>query len=662
MKEEQKAMLGKIADNIRILSMDGVQKANSGHPGLPLGCAEIGAYLYGYHLNHNPKDPDWVNRDRVILSAGHGSMWLYSCLHLSGFNLPLDELKSFRQLHSKTPGHPEFGETEGVETTTGPLGQGLATAVGQALGLKILASKFNTKEHTILDSKVFVLCGDGCMMEGITSEASSLAGHLGLDNLVVIYDSNKISLDGPLSQCCSEDTKTRYKSYGWDVFEVDGHSADELEKTIAGIRKNQKRPCFIEAHTIIGKGSPHKEGTNSAHGSPLGDDEIALTKKALGLPSDAFHVFEEVKDHFKAKLVEDKKHQDKWNDTFKAWTSANPDLAKTFDEMYKKEEPASLEKDLLGIEMPDAVAGRAASNTVLNFLGDRLSYFYGGSADLSCSDKTLMDKLGIIQPGDFNGRNIKYGVREFAMGAMNTGLSQTHMIFPYCGTFFTFSDYMRNAIRLAALMKVKVAYQFTHDSIYVGEDGPTHEPIEHVMSLRAMPNLHVIRPGNGMEVKMAWLSALRYQGPTAVILSRQGLSDHKGSHVPFKDAVGRGGYILSKEKSKPDFTIFGTGSELSLAADVAEALRAKGKDVRVVSMPCWEIFEDQDDAYKQSVVGGDLGVRVSIEAGASLGWHHYIGREGVAVCMDTFGASAPGNEVGAYFGFTVDAILKRLSV
>ncbi len=658
---EDKATFGKIANNIRILSMDAVQKANSGHPGLPLGCAEIGAYLYGYHLNHNPKDPTWINRDRVILSAGHGSMWLYSCLHLSGFNLPLDELKSFRQLHSKTPGHPEFGETDGVETTTGPLGQGLATAVGQALGLKILADKFNTKEHTILDSKVFVLCGDGCMMEGITSEASSLAGHLKLDNLIVLYDSNKVSLDGPLSQCCSEDTKTRYKSYGWDVFEVDGHNADEIEKTIKGIRKNQTRPCFIEAHTIIGKGSPNRQGTNGVHGSPLGDDELAATKKALGLPAEPFYVYDEVKGHFKEKLIEDQKHQDSWNETFKAWSTANPDLSKTFDKMYKKELPADFEKELLALDMPDTVAGRAASHTVLNFIGEKLPFFYGGSADLSCSDKTLMDKLGLIQPGDFSGRNIKYGVREFAMGAMNSGLAQTHMIIPYCGTFFTFSDYMRNAIRLSALMKVQVAYQFTHDSVYVGEDGPTHEPVEHLMSLRAMPNLHVIRPGNGMEVKMAWLAAFHYQGPTAVVLSRQGLPDHKGSHIGYNESMGRGGYILSKEKNKPDFTIFATGSELGLASEVTEALRAKGKDVRLVSMPCWEIFEKQDQDYKDSIVGGDLGKRISIEAGASLGWHHYIGQNGMTVCIDTFGASAPGNEVGAYFGFTVDAILKRLS-
>ncbi len=662
MKKEQAALLGEVANSIRVLSMDAVQKANSGHPGLPLGCAELGAYLYGHFLKHNPSNPLWLNRDRVVLSAGHGSMWLYSCLHLSGFDLPLDELKRFRQLHSKTPGHPEYGETAGVETTTGPLGQGLATAVGQALGLKILAEKFNTKEHKIFDSKVIVVCGDGCMMEGITSEASSLAGHLGLDNLIVCYDSNKISLDGPLPQSCSEDTKARYQAYGWDVHEVDGNNLEDLDKTLAKVRSNQTKPCFIECHTIIGKGSPNKEGTHKVHGSPLGEEEVAATKKALGLPEEAFYVPGEVRDYFAKLQKEQAQEEAKWQETFAAWKSANPQLAEELAVMIEKKLPQDMEAQLQNLEMKDPIAGRAASNAVINFLADKLPYIYGGSADLSCSDKTLMDNYPLIGPKNFAGRNIKYGVREFAMGAMNSGLAQTQAILPYCGTFFTFSDYMRNAIRLAALMRVHVIYQFTHDSIFVGEDGPTHEPIEHLSSLRAMPNLHVIRPGDSHEVKMAWLSALRYQGPTAIVLTRQALPTLAGTGVSFEEGMAKGAYIVKKEKNKPDFTFFATGSELSLAMDVASELEKKGKDVRVISMPCWELFEHQSAAYKESIVGGDLGKRVSIEAGSELGWHKYIGSDGIAVSMHTFGASAPAKEIAKEHGFTVEGVLSQLSL
>ncbi len=657
---EDKKMFAKMANTIRGLSMDAVQKANSGHPGLPMGCAEIGAYLYGYALKHNPQNPKWLGRDRLVLSAGHGSMWLYSCLHLAGFNVSLEDIKNFRKIHSKTPGHPEYGHTEGVEATTGPLGQGTGNAVGMALGLKILAKKFNTSDHKLFDSKVFCLCSDGDMMEGINHEVGCLAGHLKLDNLIYIYDSNNICLDGPLSETDSEDTLSRYKAYGWDVYEMDGHNLDEIHATVSAARENQKKPVFILARTIIGKGSPHKAGTHHAHGSPLGPDEVAASKAALGLPEEPFYVPKALETFFQQKRVEEQKLEDAWDETFRFWAKSNPELKSTFDKMLNHEVPADLEEKLWHLDISGSVAGRKASNLVINFLADLLPDLYGGSADLSGSDLTMLKDFPIITPGHFEGRNIKYGVREFGMAAIANGLELTQMITPFVGTFLTFSDYMRNAIRLACLSKLHVIYQFTHDSIFLGEDGPTHQPIEHYASLRTIPHLHVIRPADSNEVKMAWIAALNYKYPTAILLTRQNLPTLSQTKVPYNDGLGRGGYIVKKEKQKPDYTLFATGSELSLALNVAEGLEKRGKDVRVVSMPCTEIFDAQDDAYRSSIIGGDLGTRVSIEAGVDLGWHKYIGLEGIPICMEGFGASAPAGVLAEEFGFTVDAILARL--
>ncbi len=657
---EVKRIFGKIANTIRVLSMDAVQKANSGHPGLPMGCAELGAYLYGYALRHNPQHPRWLNRDRLVLSAGHGSMWLYSCLHLAGFNLSLEEIKHFRQLHSKTPGHPEYDETDGVEATTGPLGQGTGNAVGMALGMKILGAKFNTPEYPIIDSKVFCLCSDGDMMEGISHEASALAGHLKLDNLIFIYDSNHICLDGPLSECHSEDTLARYRAYGWDVYEVDGHDFDQLHSTISKARENQKKPVFILAHTTIARGSPHKAGTHHAHGSPLGPEEVAATKTALGLSEEPFYIPKAVQTYFHDKLEEDKKREEEWQDRFRLWAKTAPELKKELDSMAEHTLPADLEEKLWVLDISGSVAGRKASSTVVNFLADLLPDLYGGSADLSCSDLTMLKNYPIISPGHFEGRNIKFGVREFSMGTIANGLAYTQMITPFVGTFLTFSDYLRNSIRIGSLSKLHVIYQFTHDSIFLGEDGPTHQPIEHYAALRAIPHLHVIRPGDSNEVKMAWLAALIYKYPTAILLSRQALPTLAQTKVSFSEGVGRGAYILQKEKAKADFTLFATGSELHLALDVAEDLEKRGKDVRVVSMPCWEIFELQADDYRNSVIGGDLGKRVSIEAGVDLGWHKYIGIDGIAICMDGYGASAPASALEEEFGFTVDSILERI--
>ena len=660
MDAELKKQLGKIANTIRELSIEAVQKANSGHPGLPMGCAEFGAYLYGVLLRHNPKNPKWLNRDRFVLSAGHGSMLLYSLLHLAGFGLSIDEIKSFRQLHSKTPGHPECHITAGVEATTGPLGQGVGNAIGQALGLKILGTKFNTGDYPLFNSKVYCLAGDGCIMEGVSAEAASLAGHLGLDNIVLIYDANKVTLDGFLEESDSEDTKKRFEAYGWDVFDIDGYDLDQMDNIFTSIQQEQKKPCFVMMHTIIGKGSPNKAGTHKVHGSPLGAEEVEATKKALGLPEEEFYVPQTVNAFFEQKLSKDVVLEQKWKSMFRAWSESRPDLYKVFMQMAEKRLPEDLEELLSKIEIKSPMASRSASQFVLSVLGDLLPQLYGGSADLSGSDMTMMKKFPLIAPGNFAGRNIKYGVREFAMGTMATGLAETDMITPFIGTFLTFSDYMRNAIRLAALSKIPVIYQFTHDSIFLGEDGPTHQPIEHLAALRAIPNLHVIRPADNAEVKMAWIAALRYRGPTALVLSRQNLPDLEGTHVHYDHGMGKGAYIVKKEGNKPDFTLFATGSEVSLALDVAIALEKLGKTVRVVSMPCWEIFEEQSEAYKNSIVGGDLGQRVSIEAGVSFGWPKWIGHDGMAICIDSFGESAPMGDLAAEFGFTVDSILDRL--
>lgn len=660
MDPELKQILTKIANTIRGLSMDAVQKADSGHPGLPLGCAELGAYLYGYFLKHNPKNSQWANRDRFILSAGHGSMWLYACLYLAGYKISLEDIKHFRQLNSCTPGHPESFMSDGVESTTGPLGQGVGNAVGQALGLKLLAAKFNTDKYKIFNSKVYVLMGDGCVMEGVASEASCLAGHLRLDNLIAIYDANKVSLDGPLEESCSEDTKARYRAYGWDVFEVNGHDFDAIDAVFSQILQRQERPCLIVAHTIIGKGAPNKAGTNKAHGSPLGSEEIKAAKEALGIPLEDFYVPQTVLDFFHTKNLQDIEEEEKWQKIWELWARENPEKLKEYEQMHDHALPADLEKRLWQIQIKGPLSGRKASQEVLNVLADLLPQLYGGSADLSSSDMTMLKKYPLIGPGQFQGRNIKYGVREFGMATMATGLYQTGYIVPYIGTFLAFSDYMRNAIRLAALQHAQVIYQFTHDSIFLGEDGPTHQAVEHCAALRAIPQLQVIRPADSHEVRMAWIAALQFKGPTAIILSRQNLPDLEETNLSYAEGLGRGAYIVRCEKNKPDFTLVATGSELYLALNVAEELEKLGKSVRVISMPCWELFEKQDVEYKDRLFEGDLGKRVCIEAGVDLGWHKYIGRQGISICVECFGASAPASVLAKEFGFTIENILERI--
>lgn len=659
MDSELKNILGKIAATVKGLSMDAVQKANSGHPGMPMGCAEIGAYLWGHLLRYNSEDTRWVARDRVILSAGHGSMWLYSFLHLAGYKITMDDIKNFRQLHSVTPGHPEYHITHGVEATTGPLGQGVGNAVGLALAYKILGEKFNTKEHTLFKNKIYCVAGDGCLMEGISSEASSLAGHLNLNNLVLIYDSNNICLDGPTSECFTEDTKARYKAYGFEVYEMDAYDFDQIDKVFTAIQNHQSKPVLIVAHTIIGKGSPNKAGTHHAHGSPLGEDEVKLTKKELGLPEETFYVSHEVTEFFKKRKAIGAHLEKEWHDLYRNWAKANPELEKEFVKMKNKTLPENLEEELFKIPLKAPLAGRVASQNVLNYLGKVLPFIYGGSADLSGSDMTMMKEFPIIKTNDFKGRNFKFGVREFAMGTIVNGISCTDMILPYCGTFLTFSDYMRNSIRLAALSGYHVIYQFTHDSIFLGEDGPTHQPVEHLAALRAIPHLHVIRPADNWEVKMSWIAALNYKGPTALVLTRQNLPELSGTKVPYKDGVGRGAYIVKKESKAPDLVLIATGSEVWLALDVATKLESMGKSVRVVSMPCWQLFDKQPEEYKKNLIP-KAAKKVSIEAASAFGWSKYIGPEGISIHVEGFGLSAPMAALQKEFGFTVDAIVDKV--
>jgi transketolase len=661
LSEDLQQDLHLIANTIRGLSIDAVQKANSGHPGLPLGCADIAAYLYGAGMRYNPKDPHWANRDRFVLSAGHGSMLLYSCLALAGYDLHVEDLKKFRQWHSKPPGHPEVHETAGVEATTGPLGQGTGNAVGMALAGQLLAAQFNTPEETLFDYKVFCLCSDGDLMEGVSHEVCSFAGHLQLNNLIFLYDNNGISLDGPTTESLSDDARLRFEAYGWEVHHISGYDSVALDTIITAARQSQTRPLMIICDTQIGKGSPNKAGSHEAHGSPLGQEEAALTKKNLGIPEEEFFVPQAVIDFFSNRMKREAARQQEWEKVFAAWSQHHPDQRALFDKMRNQHVPADLEEKLKAVPVPASVAGRAISGTYLQTLASILPQLVGGSADLSGSDKTFLKSGGVVSRGHFKGRNIKYGVREFGMATICNGLSLTEMFLPYCGTFLTFSDYMRNAIRLAALSHLPVIYQFTHDSILLGEDGPTHQPVEQLASLRAMPNLQTLRPADAHEVRGAWIAALQHKGPSAIVLTRQNLPTLAECDVPFSDGVGRGAYIVKREEGgPPHVTLFATGSELHLALQVAQELIKRGKNVRVVSLPSWEIFARQPAAYQQSVAGGDLGLRVSIEAASPFGWGKFIGVDGLAIAVEGFGASAPAEVLAEQYGFTVDHIMQRI--
>lgn len=660
MNTTDQALLAKIANTIRVLSAEGVEKANSGHPGLPMGCADIGAYLYARQLRYNPANPAWIGRDRFILSAGHGSMLVYSLLHLSGHGLSLEELGKFRQVGSQTPGHPEHGETAGVETTTGPLGQGLAAGVGMALAQKMLAARFSPE---LFDSKIYVLCGDGCMMEGITSEASSLAGHLGLGNFVIIYDSNDICLDGPTADCFSEETAKRYEAYGFRVIKIDGHNFEQIEAAMTAAGQERDKPVLIVAKTTIGKGAPNKQGKNAAHGAPLGKDELAAFKAAIGWPEQPFFVPAEVSAFFTARQAELATLEADWNAKLAAFKAANPEKARLWDVYTNQELPADFDDQIWNHPMEPGKATRSQSQVVIGKVASLVPYFVTGSADLSSSDNTNIKGAGTVTRSDFSQRVLKFGVREFAMATACYGMRLTGMLQPLCGTFFTFSDYMRNAVRLAALMKQRVFFQFTHDSIFVGEDGPTHQPIEHIAALRCIPGLTVIRPADEWETKAMWIAAFKVDGPVAFILSRQNMKDLSAmTSVKARAGVARGAYVLcGPETGAVDAQIYATGSEVGVAVDAAKILTEQGKTVRVVSMPSWELFEAQDEAYQAAILDAPAKLRVSIEAACEQGWHKFIGRKGLAIAINRFGLSGPSKQLAEIFGFTGAKVAEKVS-
>jgi len=656
------SLVQRAVNTIRTLSIDAVQKANSGHPGLPLGAAPMAYTLWQNHLKHNPRNPNWFNRDRFVLSAGHGSMLLYSLLHLTGYDLSLDELKSFRQWGSKTPGHPEAFHTPGVEATTGPLGQGSANAVGMALAERHLARHFNRPGHDIIDHYTYALVSDGDIMEGINAEAISLAGHLGLGKLIYLYDDNDVTLDGPASLAFSEDVAGRYAACGWQVLRVaDGdHDIDAIDKAITEAKADTSRPTIICVKTTIGFGSPNKAGKSSAHGSPLGADEVALTKKALGCdPDKSFDLADDVVAHFRTAVGRGEEAQASWQSRFDAYRSAHGDAAAELDAFIAGELPAGWDQDLPSFAPGQSIATRAAGGKVLNALAGKVPWLFGGDADLSCSTKTLIADGGSFDGHTGDGRNIHYGVREHAMGSISNGMAYHSHTRPYAATFFVFSDYMRPAVRLAALNHLPVVYVWTHDSIGLGEDGPTHQPVEHLMSLRAMPNMYVVRPCDAAEVVESWkLAVRRNNGPTALVMSRQKLPVLDRSTFGAATGVERGGYVLA-DADDPQAIILATGSEVHLALAAREALDGQLR-VRVVSMPCWERFAEQDAAYRDQVLPPSVRARVAVEAGVSFGWERWVGDQGHIIGVDRFGASAPASVLLEQYGLTTDKVVEAV--
>jgi transketolase len=636
---------------IRFLAIDAVQKANSGHPGLPLGAAAMAYTLFTRHLRFNAGDAAWWDRDRFVLSAGHGSMLIYALLYLTGYPLTLADLENFRQFGSKTPGHPELHHTPGIEVTTGPLGQGVGNAVGLALAEAHLAATYN-REQTIVDHYTYCIAGDGDLMEGVSAEASSLAGHLALGKLIVLYDDNKISLAAPTEVTFTEDVCKRYEAYGWHTQEVTADDGNDVAAIDAALNaaKADPRPSLIAVRTIIGFGSP-KAGTFGAHGEPLGPDNVKKTKERLGWPVEpAFYVPDDVLAWWRAAGARGKAAQEAWTATYAAWSAANPELAAQLERIESGKLPAQMPWPAFDAEN-GSVATREAGGTVMNAVAASLPELVGGSADLDPSTKTYLKGLGDVKPGDYAGRNIHFGVREHAMGAIANGLAVHGGILPFTATFFNFVDYMKPAVRLSALNKSKTVFVFTHDSVFLGEDGPTHQPIEQLAGLRAVPNLTTIRPADALETLEAWKFALAHEGPTALVLSRQ--------KVPFlgaRDAaVDKGAYVLHGD-AKPDLIVIATGSEVSLALETAKLLEAQGTKTRVVSMPSWELFSRQSEAYRESVLPEAVRARVSIEAGATLGWHRWIGDRGIAVGIDHFGTSAPAAAIAKAYGFTPEAI------
>ncbi|MFH4615817.1 transketolase [Vibrio diabolicus] len=650
-----------LANAIRALSMDGVQQANSGHPGAPMGMADIAEVLWRSHLNHNPSNPEWADRDRFVLSNGHGSMLIYSLLHLSGYELSIDDLKNFRQLHSKTPGHPEYGYAPGIETTTGPLGQGITNAVGMALAEKALAAQFNKEGHDIVDHFTYVFMGDGCLMEGISHEACSLAGTLGLGKLIAFWDDNGISIDGHVEGWFSDDTPKRFEAYGWHVIPaVDGHDSEAINAAIEAA-KADPRPTLICTKTIIGFGSPNKSGSHDCHGAPLGAEEIAATRKELGWEHGPFEIPQEVYAEWSAKETGAAKEA-AWNEKFAAYEAAYPELAAEFKRRVNGELPAQWEEKASQIiadlqANPANIASRKASQNALEAFGALLPEFMGGSADLAPSNLTMWSGSKSLEANDFSGNYIHYGVREFGMTAIMNGIALHGGFVPYGATFLMFMEYARNAMRMAALMKIQNIQVYTHDSIGLGEDGPTHQPVEQMASLRLTPNMSTWRPCDQVESAVAWKLAIeRKDAPTALIFSRQNLAQQERTAEQVAD-IAKGGYILKDCEGKPELILIATGSEVELAVEAAAQLTAEGKKVRVVSMPSTDAFDKQDAAYREAVLPSDVTARIAIEAGIADFWYKYVGFDGRIIGMTSFGESAPAGELFKMFGFTTENVV-----
>ena len=651
-------------NTIRFLSVDAVQQANSGHPGMPMGAAPMAYVLWTKFLRHSPRNPGWLDRDRFVLSAGHGSMLLYSLLHLSGYDLSLDDLKNFRQWGSKTPGHPEYGDTPGVETTTGPLGQGFATGVGMAIAERHLAARFNKSNHDIVDHYTYGIISDGDLMEGISHEAASFAGHLKLGKLIYLYDDNHISIEGKTDIAFTENRLQRFEAYGWHVQQVeDGNDLQAIEDALTAARNETDRPSLVAVRTSIGFGSPNRQDTAKAHGEPLGDEERRLTKEKLGWPQEpTFYIPEEALSHFRKSVDKGLKLEQQWTESFRSYLNEFPDLGSMFEKQIKGELPQNWDKEIPVFPAdPKGKATRVISGQVLNAIAKNVPALMGGSADLAPSNKTWIDNEENFQAGSYDQRNIHFGVREFGMTAVLNGMALHGGFIPYGGTFLIFSDYMRPAIRLAALMKQHVIYVLTHDSIGLGEDGPTHQPIEHLASLRSMPNVTVLRPADANETAEAWKFAIKSnKGPTVLALTRQSLPTLDRTVFGTAELLHRGAYVIKDVNGTPDAIILASGSEVKLALEAAETLAQDGVAARVVSMPSWELFNDQTQEYKNSVLPENVKARVSIEAGATQGWHKYLGMNGKAIGLDHFGASAPINDLFTNFGITAEAVVQSV--
>ncbi|WP_154222176.1 transketolase [Marinicella rhabdoformis] len=657
-----------LANAIRVLAMDAVQQANSGHPGAPMGMADIAEVLFNDFLTHNPKNPDWINRDRFVMSNGHGSMLPYAALHLSGYDLSIDDLKQFRQLHSKTPGHPEYGYTPGIETTTGPLGQGIANAVGMALAEKSLAAIYNKPGHDIVDHHSYVFLGDGCLMEGISHEVCSLAGTLKLGKLIAIYDDNNISIDGEVDGWFTDDTVKRFEAYNWQVLSVDGHDADALKAALEQAQQNAEQPTIICAKTVIGSGAPNKAGSHDCHGAPLGADEIQATREALGWTHGPFEIPAEIKNAWDA-TIQGEEAESNWNAQFAAYKKAYPELAAEFERRMSGDLPHNWNESAdafiakVAADAPE-LASRQASKLALEGFGPHLPEFFGGSADLTPSNNTFWSgsksiNEAVVNDTPYDGNYLSYGVREFGMSAIMNGMALHGGFIPYGATFLMFSEYARNALRMAALMKIRSIFVYTHDSIGVGEDGPTHQPVEQTPTLRLIPNMHVWRPCDAVESAVSWRQAVeKIDGPSCLLFTRQGVKHQDRTEQQIAD-IAKGGYVLADCSGEPELIIIATGSEVGISMEATQALKAQGKKVRLVSMPSAERFEEQSAEYKASVLPAQCDKRIAVEAAQGDFWYKYVGLNGRVIAQNTFGESAPGNVLFKHFGFTVEHVIEQ---